>query len=237
MGYDRTRPRCRTPSVWSSFMTITTHDLPGHERPRERLAALGVHALNDRELLALILRSGMKGKSAIDLASELLAEFGGVDGLRRARFEELASLPGMGPAKAATIIASLSLGQRAERTDERVVLRSTDDIARAARGHLATLRTERVAVLICDSRNALQKVVVVSEGSADRAIFPVREILNAVLRNDGRSFALAHNHPGGDATPSEEDLRATKLISDAARTSGLRFLGHIVVAGGDWASA
>lgn len=218
-------------------MAITIHDLPGHERPRERLSALGAQALSDRELLALILRSGMRGKSAIDLAADLLTEFSGVDGIRRARFEELARWPGMGPAKAATVVAALSLGQRAERTEERVVLRSPGDVAHAAQAHLAALRAERVVVLVCDSRNALQKVVTVSDGSADRATFPVREILNAVLRNDGRAFAVAHNHPSGDPRPSTEDQAATRSIERGARTVGVRFLGHVVVAHDLWAVA
>ncbi len=215
-------------------MAITIHELPGHERPRERLAALGVQALSDRELLALILRSGVKGKSAIDLASELLLEFGGVAGVQLARFEELAGWPGMGPAKAASVIAGLSLGRRSGGTDGKV-LRTAEDVAEVATEHFAGLLAERVIVLVCDSKNALRKTVVVSDGSADRAMFPVREILNAVLRNDGRSFALAHNHPRSDATPSNDDVRATNGIAAAAAATGLRFLGHLVIGKSGWA--
>jgi DNA repair protein RadC len=218
-------------------MSITIAQLPTQERPRERLSALGASALTDRELLALILRSGMKGKSAIDLAAELLAEHGGMEGIRRARFEELAQWPGIGPAKAASLIASLSLGQREEAQPKRVTIRNAEDVARVASVELANLRHERVIILVCNSRNVLQKVVTVSDGSADKAMFPVREILNAVLRNDGRSFAVAHNHPSGEADPSGEDRLATQLITTAARTSGLRFLGHIVVSGRAWESA
>lgn len=215
-------------------MAITIQDLPGHERPRERLAALGVHALSDRELLALMLRSGVRGKSAIDLASELLLEFGGIAGVQLARFEELARWPGMGPAKAASVIAGLSLGHRSERSEGRVVLRSTDDIARIATEHLAGLRRERVIVLVCNSTNVLLKVVVVADGSLDRSMFPVREILNSVLRNDGRAFAVAHNHPSGDTTPSQEDEDATKSIREASSKVGLRMLGHVIVTESSW---
>jgi DNA repair protein RadC len=218
-------------------MSITIAQLPTHERPRERLSALGASALTDRELLALILRSGMKGKSAIDLAAELLAEHGGIEGIRRARFEELAQWPGIGPAKAASLIAGLSLGQRGEARPERVTIRNAEDVARVASVELANLRHERVIALVCNSRNVLQKVVTVSDGSADRAMFPVREILNAVLRNDGRSFAVAHNHPSGDANPSVEDRQATHRIRVGAANSGLRFLGHVVVGDQLWDEA
>jgi DNA repair protein RadC len=89
-------------------------------------------------------------------------------------------------------------------------------------------------VLVCDAANRLRRRVVVSEGSVDRSLLPVREILNAVLRHDGRAFAIAHNHPNGDPTPSEADRRATDEVRAAGGVAGLRFLGHVVVAGQDW---
>ena len=93
------------------------------------------------------------------------------------------------------------------------------------------MRRERVMVLVCDAANRLRRTVIVSEGSIDRSLVPVREILNAVLRHDGRAFAIAHNHPSGNPEPSEADRRATAEVRDAASVVGLRFLGHVVVAG------
>ena len=101
---------------------------------------------------------------------------------------------------------------------------------------LGGLRRERVLVLVCDGANRLRQTVTVSDGSIDKSLVPVREILNAVLRHDGRAFAIAHNHPSGDATPSAADTRATTEVRDAAGTVGLRFLGHVVVAGDDWST-
>ena len=155
--------------------------------------------------------------------------------MRLARFEELARWPGMGPAKATSVVAALSLGHRAERSEDRVVIRSADDVARVANEYLAGLRRERVIVLVCDSRNAVYKVVVVADGSLDRSMFPIREILNAVLRNDGRAFAIAHNHPGGDAAPSADDASVTKLLQEASSKVGLRMLGHVIVTDCAWA--
>ena len=115
------------------------------------------------------------------------------------------------------------------------MIRSADDVARVANEYLAGLRRERVIVLVCDSRNAVYKVVVVADGSLDRSMFPIREILNAVLRNDGRAFAIAHNHPGGDAAPSADDASVTKLLQEASSKVGLRMLGHVIVTDCAWA--
>jgi DNA repair protein RadC len=216
-------------------MTVLMAAIPPHERPRERLVAAGAEALSERELLALVLRSGAKGVSALDLASELLAEYGSLTALAVARPEELASRKGVGSAKAAALVAAFQLGRRATHpADEAVVLRSGEDVARVALAALAGLRRERVLVFVCDTANRLRRTVVVAEGSIDRSLVPVREILNAVLRHDGRAFALAHNHPSGNPEPSDADRRATEDVAAGAQMAGLRFLGHVVVAAEAW---
>ncbi|MBA2280186.1 MAG: DNA repair protein RadC [Acidimicrobiia bacterium] len=208
--------------------------VPAHERPRERLLARGAEALSERELLALVLRNGALGQSALDLAAELLADYGCLAALAAARPEELAVKRGIGDAKAAALVAAFQLGGRVRGGNDNAVLRSAEDVADVARGELAGLRRERLLVLVCDSANRLRRSVVVSEGSIDRSLVPVREILNAVLRHDGRAFALAHNHPSGDPSPSDVDRLATNDIAAAAKVVGLRFLDHIVIAGDRW---
>jgi DNA repair protein RadC len=215
-------------------MTVLMAAVPVHERPRERLLDVGVEALTERELLAVVLRNGTKGVSALDLAAELLAEYGSLGSLASARPEELAARNGVGPAKAAALVAAIHLGRRAEADSSPLALRRPADVAVVAGRRLRHLRRERVIVLVADARNRLRRTVVVSEGSIDRSLAPVREILNAVLRHDGRAFALAHNHPGGDAEPSDLDLQATADVRKAAKMAGLRFLGHVIVAGGGW---
>lgn len=216
-------------------MAVLMAAVPLHERPRERLIAGGAETLTERELLALVLRNGTQGVSALDLASELLAEYGSLSGLAVALPEELATRKGVGPVKAAAVVAAFQLSRRAMHfADKAVTLRNGEDVARAAGKALAGLRRERVVVLVCDAANRLRRTVVVTEGSIDRSLVSVREILNAVLRHDGRAFAVAHNHPSGDAEPSDADRRATVDIAAGAKTAGLRFLGHIVVAGDDW---
>jgi DNA repair protein RadC len=208
-----------------------------HERPRERLLIRGPEGLSERELLAIILGSGARGVSAIDLATRLLAEYGSLSSLATARPEELAANTGIGAAKAASLTAAFELGRRVndDHDQDRMVLRRPEDVARVARRELAGLRRERVLVLVCDAANRLRRTEAVAEGSIDRSLVPVREILNAVLRHDGRAFAIAHNHLGGDPEPSSADKGATVELRSAATVVGLRFLGHVVVSGDRWA--
>jgi DNA repair protein RadC len=215
--------------------SVLIRELPNSQRPRERLYALGVEALSDPELLALILRHGRPGESAMDLATRLLAEHGNLAVLAAARPEELARWPGIGQAKAAALVAAFRLGRRIT-TQETVpqALRGPADVASAARPLLADARRERVVVLVCDAANGVRQRVVVAEAAVDRTPVPVREILNAVLRHDGRAFAVAHNHPSGNREPSPADRQATADLAQAARTVGLRFLDHVVVAGEAW---
>ncbi len=206
------------------------------DRPRERLARRGVEALTAEELVALVLQTGDGQRSALEIADAVLRDHGSVAALAGARPEELTAVPGIGPAKAAALVASFRLAGIAGRDPEPVALRSAADVAAVAMRELANARRERVIVLVCDAANRLHRVVSVSDGTVDRSLFPVREILNSVLRHDGRAFAVAHNHPSGDPTPGQADVRATEEIRAAAGTVGLRFLEHLVVAGTAWQS-
>lgn len=118
--------------------------------------------------------------------------------------------------------------------DAGAVLRKSKDVAAVASPLLAAERRERVVALVCDARNRLCQVVLIAKGFIDRSAVPVREVLNAVLRHDGRAFAVAHNHPSGDPTPSLSDHEATQSLQAGAAAAGLRFLGHVVVAGAEW---
>jgi len=216
-------------------MAVLMAELPIHERPRERLLAHGAEALSERELLALVLRHGSRGESALDLAAGLLAEYGSLARLAAARPEELARRQGVGGAKAAAVVAAFRLGRLAVTSAPEVIrLEGPEDVFRAVQSQLAAQRREEVVVLVCDAGNHLRHTETVAFGSVDRAPVPVREILNCVLRHDGRGFAVAHNHPSGDTTPSAADLQATRDLASAAKAVGLRFLDHVIVAGQDW---
>ena len=210
--------------------------LPARARPRERLLAEGREVLSDSEVLALLLRSGTTGASASDLANDLLADFGNLSRLSEATADELERVTGVGAAKAAAVVAGFELGRRLrqDKTNE-VVLSRASEVASRAQALLSGLRRERVIVFVCDRRGRLLREVHLSQGTSTRALVDVRDVLNAVLRHDGNSFALAHNHPSGDTQPSPADMKITGNLAAAAKTVGLRFLGHIVIAGDQWA--
>lgn len=219
-------------------MSVPITRMPSAQRPRERLLALGPQALSDGELLALLLGQGRRGASALELAAELLADHGGIAGLAAARPEELARRTGVGSAKAAALVAAFHLAGRSRiEPDPAPRLLGAEDLARVAAPLFTGVRVERMLVLIGDAQHRLRRTVFVAEGAVDRVAVPVREILNTVLRHDGRCFAVVHNHPSGDPHPSDDDRRATTLLRAAADTVGLRFLDHVVLAGERWARA
>jgi len=190
-------------------------DVPPDDRARERLTRLGAEALSDRELVAVLLGTGgAVGVSSHGLAERMLAEFGGVSSLARAHPADLCRFRGVGPAKAATLGAAFELARRIHAPDGRPVLASSSAIAAAAQPWLLARSRERAIVLSCDIRLRLLGVDIISEGAADSAPLPVREVLAAVLRRDAVSFAVAHNHPSGDPTPSSADIAATDRLHE-----------------------
>jgi DNA repair protein RadC len=209
-------------------------DLPRAERPRERLSALGPAALADRELLSMLLGTGTRGTGAHALAERLLAAFGSVPALARAHPADLAALPGIGGAKAAALVSAFELARRAGSVENLRRVGSTLDLVDVVAPLLRGRSRERLVVVVCDTANRVLHCEVVSEGSAERSLVPVREVIVSVLRHDGQAFALAHNHPAGDATPSESDIDATGRIEEAACAVGLRFLDHIVLTDSGW---
>ncbi len=133
-------------------------------------------------------------------------------------------------------MAGFELGRRLlhDSTDE-VILARASEVAELARQVLDGLRRERAIVFVCDQRGRLIRQVQLSDGTANRSLIQVREVLNAVLRHDGAAFALAHNHPSGNSRPSQADIDVTVAIAAAAKSVDLRFVGHVIVAGDEWA--
>ncbi|HEY1617823.1 MAG TPA: DNA repair protein RadC [Streptosporangiaceae bacterium] len=209
------------------------HQVPVSDRPRERLSGLGAEALADRELLALMLGTGMRGRGAHEVAEALLARLGSVAAIGQAEMAELAAVPGIGTAKAASVVAGFELARRSAAAGKPGRLRTTADIAAAAAG-LRGLARERLLVISCDAALRVIGTDRICDGTGDATMFGVREIVVAVLRRDGRSFALAHNHPSGDPAPSPEDIAATEAAAQAAETTGLCFLDHVIVTETTW---
>lgn len=215
----------------------TISQLPASDRPRERLLREGPGALSDAELLALLLGSGTRGRNVLASAQDLLATTGGVATLAGRRPEELRRADGIGDATAARIVAAFELGRRTRHEPTmRPVLSTSVEIAGIAARMIGDARKEHLLVLVADVRLRLQHIETVTVGTLDGASAARRDVLGVVLRHDGATFALAHNHPSGDPTPSSADRAATASLRSAAQQVGVRFLDHIVVAGSAWRS-
>lgn len=212
-------------------------DVPPPDRPRERLLARGAEALSDRELLALLLGAGVPGQDAVELAGQLITRHGGLYALSRVPAHELAAgLAGIGPAKAARVVAAFQLGRRVAppSPSSRQQVHGSADLAAVAAPLLRGLRHERVVVVVCDGTGTVLRTSVLTEGATDRSLLPIRDALALVLAAGGTSFGVAHNHPTGCTDPSEADRRATTRLAAGATTVSLRFLDHVVVTDGGW---
>lgn len=195
---------------------------------------VGPGALSDAELVALVAGIEVKGRDDVAVGHELIVEFGGLRGLASAFPEELTRSSGIDPTGAARLTAAFELVARATAAPTNRVVDSAVAIAELASPVLARERREKVVVLVADAANRLLRVVPVAAGGLDSSPMPVREVMHAVLRYDGRAFAVAHNHPSGDPTPSVQDREATAALGRAADAVGLRFLDHVVIGGSSW---
>lgn len=213
-------------------MAIT--DWPENERPRERLLALGAQALSDAELLAIFLRVGVRGKSAVDLARDLLAHFdGSLARLADAPPKELAKLPGLGPAKATQLAATLELARRAlaEAMKGRDLLGSPGAVRDWLRLKLGGLAHEVFGALWLDAQNRLIAWEELFRGTLTQtSVFP-REVVKQALAHNAAAVILAHNHPSGLAEPSAADEMLTRKLKEALALVDVRVLDHFIVAG------
>jgi DNA repair protein RadC len=212
--------------------SFTVHDLPLSERPRERLSKLGSEALSSQEILALILGRGIKGESVIVTAQKLISKFGNLKNLASASIEELTQIKGIGPAKAAQIKATFELVKRLENPPDEAsksTVKSPEDVVKMARNLLKGKKKEHFLVLCLDTRNHLIKTSVVSIGSLDCSIVHPREVFKEAISSSAASVIFIHNHPSGDPTPSEDDIKMTKRLIEAGEIVGIEVLDHIII--------
>ena len=205
---------------------------PCGDRPRERLYALGPAALSDAELLALLLRTGDHRADALALAVSLLERHGGLHGLARAGGRELKAAPGMGPAKSASVCASLELGRRlaARRLHPGAAIRGPADVFAHFHPSLRLVPHERFIALLLDGRHRVLREEVVSQGTLTASLVHPREVFRPALRESAAALILVHNHPSGDPTPSAEDREVTLRLVRAGDLLGVRVIDHVVVA-------
>ncbi|MGD2252064.1 MAG: DNA repair protein RadC [Anaerolineales bacterium] len=207
------------------------HDLPVSERPRDRLAALGAGALSSAELIGVLLRTGIEGRNAVQLAQDLLAAVGGLTGLHREPFEGLCGRRGIGPAKAAQLKAAIELGRRlaVATPEERPVIQSPKEAAALLLYDMGALEQEHLRVMLLDTRNRLIRTTEVYRGSLSSSVMRVGEVFRDAVRANAASIIVAHNHPSGDPTPSPEDVSVTRAIVEAGRLLDIEVLDHIVI--------
>lgn len=221
-----------------SEYALRIKDLPTSEMPRERLQHQGAQALSDAELLAILMRVGVKGQNVIQLSQQLLVEFGGWGGLLQADFGTIATHHGLGTAKTATLKASLEIGRRLLLTahGERFQIKSPADVAQLMQLEMSHLDQEHLRAIALDTKNRVQKVHTVYVGSLNSAMIRVGEVFKEALKLNACAVIVVHNHPSGDPTPSPEDVLVTRQIYDAGKMLDIDVLDHLVIGQGRFVS-
>jgi DNA repair protein RadC len=204
---------------------------PVTERPRERLLAKGPDALTDAQLLAILLRTGRRDSSAVQVAIEVLRRVGGLAGLAACGVEELCAIPGVGPAKAAQLKAAVEFGKRAIAVplSTGTRLSSSHDLFKHFHPKLRDAKHELFKVVLLDAKNTVLKELTVSEGSLTLSIVHPREVFAPAVRESAAAVIFLHNHPSGDPTPSLEDRQLTDRLVEAGRLLGIRVLDHVIL--------
>lgn len=205
-------------------------DLPDDDRPREKLARLGPAALDNAELLAIFLRTGIKGRSAIEIGRDILRHFGSLHALGAAGIPALKTCPGLGLAKACQLAAAFELGSRLAR--ERITatpLDSPERVYEAFSPQLSHLAQEKLVVAMVNARLEHVATAEITSGTLTETSAHPREVLRPAMLHQAYGFVLIHNHPSGDPRPSGADLHFTQQIRDASELLQIRFLDHIII--------
>ncbi len=218
--------------------TYRIKDLAEDERPRERLEHSGPEALSTAELLAILLRVGREGVSAVQLGQQILADLGGLPGIQKASFAQVCNIKGLGPAKAAQIKAAIELGRRlavdtVKKTD---AISSPIDAAELVRYEMQGLIQEELRVILLDTRNHVLKASTVYKGSLNTSMVRVGELFREAIERSAASLILVHNHPSGDPTPSPEDAALTRAVVSAGKLLDIEVLDHLVIGHGNFVS-
>lgn len=217
-------------------MAIT--DWPAAERPREKLLTRGPQALSDAELLAIFLRTGISGKTAVDVARELLSEHGGLRALLSTEPQQLCAAPGLGHAKVAQLMAALEIGRRhlGERLLRGTALESSRDTRAYLEAQLRDLDHEVFCALFLDTRHRVLAFEELSRGTLNGTAVYAREVVRRALRHNAAAVIFAHNHPSGVAEPSRADELLTQRLKEALALVEIRVLDHLVIGDGECVS-
>ena len=211
--------------------TVRMMDLPSHERPRERLANSDPESISNAELIAILLRTGMKGKSALATAHELLVRFKNLNNLAVARWQDVAQVKGIGRDKAVTLVAAFQLARRMARElrDDDPILDHPERVAAWLREDTRFLQVEHFQIILLNTRRRLIRIERISQGTLDTTLVHPREVFRHALAANASSIVLVHNHPSGDPTPSEADIRITRDLIRAGQLLKIEVADHVIL--------
>ena len=209
---------------------LKIREMPQDDRPREKLLARGANALTDAELIAILLRTGLPGANAVEVAARLLERYGSLSGLSRCTVDEISDISGIGPAKAVQLVAAFGLGQRlARETLQREKIDSPELVYQLLAPEMRVLHKESLRVILLDTRYRLLRIQEVSLGSVNESIAHPREVFRPALISSAYAVIVVHNHPSGDPSPSQSDHSLTRRLGEAADLLQIKLLDHIII--------
>ena len=212
--------------------SLRLKDQPASERPRERLVARGPDALTHAELIAILLRTGLKGVNVVQVGQNLLQKFGGsLNALAQASVDEVRATPGIGRDKAATLVAAFALAKRMEqeRREESPVLDNPATVMNFMRESNRLRNVESFQVLLLNTRKRLIRVEDIAEGTLDTLLVHPREVFRAAIAANAAGIVLVHNHPSGDPSPSEADIKVTRDLIRAGQLLKIEVIDHVII--------
>lgn len=217
---------------------LTIREMPADERPREKLRNHGAASLSHAELIAIILNTGLRGETVVDVARRLLSDHGGLAGLARMDLDDLCRVRGLGEAKAAKLKAALEIGRRLSiaQPEARPQVRTPEDIYAMAGSDMVFLDQEQLRVLLLDTKNRALRTVNLYQGSVNSAQVRVAEVFRDAVRLNAPTIAVLHNHPSGDPTPSSADVALTSQLCQAGKLLRIELLDHLIVGHGQFRS-
>jgi len=210
---------------------------PEEERPREKLLKFGADKLSDTELLAILLRVGSNGKSAVDMARELINQFGTFRNIDSKSFAEL-KRNGLGVAKIAQIKAAIEIGKRFlnEKSLSKIKIKTSQDMVDYFIPYMRDMKKEIFKAVLLDGKNKIIKEVTITEGTLTKSIVHPREVIKEAVTESAAALVLIHNHPSGEPQPSQDDIDITKRIISACELVGIKTLDHIIIGDNDYFS-
>ncbi|MEH6989117.1 RadC family protein [Cytobacillus firmus] len=211
--------------------SLLIKDFPQDERPRERFVQNGPESLSNHELIAILLRTGTKDESVLQLANRLLTHFEGLRLLKDASLDEITAIKGIGSAKAIQVLAAVEIGRRISKLtyDDRYIIRSPEDGANFVMHEMRFLSQEHFVCLYLNTKNQVLHKQTIFIGSLNASIVHPREVFKEAFRRSAASIICIHNHPSGDPTPSREDIEVTKRLAESGKIIGIDVLDHLII--------